>query len=153
MTDVPEEINDRDYYVIPDPIAGDTLYIHKEKSAPAFFRGCFDYCYSQELATIYKDTFGRWTVISLLTEDIANAFLDWSCENFDLLHEPLLASESYWSDLVEQQEDKDFRLITLRGELDLYCLLKYLHTCYLDQAPLWDDVYKKIELQFSPIFV
>jgi len=147
------EVNEREYYVISDSVGGSPLYIHKEKSAPQFFRGCFDYCYSVSLATIYKDPFCRWSILAILTDEIADAFLDWACIQFDMLHSPLLASEAKWAQYEEEYMEKDFRLVVLRGKLDMYCLLRYLRTCAPKEMPMWDEVYKRIELEYAPSFV
>jgi hypothetical protein len=147
------EVNEQEYYVISDADGGAPLYIHKEKSAPSFFRGCFDYCYSIGLSTIYKDPFCRWSMLAILTDEIADAFLDWASMQFDMLHSPLLASEARWEKHAAEYEARDFRLVVLRGNLDMYCMLRYLRTCAKDEKPLWDDLYKKIELEYATSFV
>lgn len=145
-------LEQNDYYILNDTSMGEPLYIHKVKNAPAFFRGCFDYCYSNKLATVYKDMFSNWALLVLFSDDIANAFLDWAVTNFDLLNSPLLSTELEWSKYEEEYVKQGFKLIVLRGELDVYCLMRYLKTCF-NEEPCWNDVYSKMELEFAGLLV
>jgi hypothetical protein len=156
MKEIKDDIDKNDYYIIPGNADEETLYIHKVRSAPTFFRGCFEYCYQERLATIYKDMFNTWSLLVLFTDEIANAFLDWSNVNFELLQSPFHSTEFEWEKREKEWAPKGFRVVVLRGNLDLYCLLRYMRTCIKDDvegAPGWFDVYTKIESQFSKDFV
>lgn len=142
------EMNKDDYYVIPATGQSETIHLHKVKSAPAFFRGCFDYCYKSELATIYKDVFSNWSILILFSDEIAEPFLDWANVNFDLLNSPAHSTEHAWEEGAKEYLDKGFQLIILRGSFDIYCLLKYFVTCH-EEEPEWLDIYNKISLEFS----
>lgn len=152
MQDV-EEITEQNYYEIASTSDHEVLFLHKERDAPAFFRGCFDFVMEKKLGIIYKDVFNQWSLLAFLSDDIYTAFLDWACNNFDLLNGPLHSTEKDWEKSIKEMKEGGFELVVLRGELDFYCMLRYLYTCYTVTQPSWEAIFRKVEMEFQPVFV
>lgn len=147
------EVNDQEYYKIPDPTSGKIMYMHKVDSAPYFFRGCLDCCFSKGLATVYKDDATQWSFLSILSDEVADAFADWSSVNFDLMACEPLDTEASWVNYSNQEEFENFSLLIFRGNLDMYCMFKYLYTIFLDETPVWEPVFRTLECEFLPQIV